>query len=897
MKTNRNFSKNLLLFHLLKTKYNGKSNQEQGYILVIALGIILALSGLMALYAKTNNKSEKETAMAAASSNSGFYGAEGQLNVRANQIREKFLNYGTPQGTSPSKADACFVTGANQGTGDFACDSKTIISPDPKVSDTLVTTYVTEKNGGVGVQGTVPQGDAFQGLSMLEVGHSIYALSFKKNDINNNNDGKQATAILQMDVKSRLIPMFQFAAFYTEDLEIFPSPPMTLSGPVHTNGNLYMGSSNGLDLKAQVTTVKDIFQSRKNSTETFADGKVRIADAAGNLLNLLFNGTGSTTETTNFMDPVRLNNVWGSQVKVRTDAPVSIPQPSILNQDGDYYKKADLRFLYKPVTTSTANLTSTSAYLTTVPFEVTAIDRSGTTPVETNLTLAQLKSLRQPVLVSADLAKIPASTPTGSGITSTYATFNICTPILDNALPTISLSGVTVQVWWNSLTTAQKNAFRLVAQDYLQTQIQSQNAPVRFSLMSTALKSISTTDTFLNDFGPTTAPTTFSNDSRLTAQFTTTTLRNTAWSNLREMTPQQIAGLREYSGLGTGTATADTSRCYISAPLTDIGRNAATDKSLTRFYNDREARDMRILQLNLESLAIWNHQGVYWNGSNLVSANELLYKKANADSSAPANSFQNLGLAPQDTSEGGMVIHATINSTTYASAKTKQSPYGFALTDGKQLLGLGKTTTYPDPTGMTFATDQGVYVQGDYNVGAKDYHTGKGATLSTPTTDANATVRVQNKQPAAFLADTFYPLSNACLNPDRSINHRPGTNCDNAGIGDTASKIAASHTEQNVAILSGTDLSNKPSNGQYNGGLENYPRFLEDWSSKEWRYRGSFVSISTPLYAQGVWGSGYNPPLRPWDYDVLFNTFENLPPLTPRFVVLKQESFIRSFDQ
>ncbi|BAQ60593.1 hypothetical protein GM3708_999 [Geminocystis sp. NIES-3708] len=897
MKINRNSSpKNFFLLHLLKTQGSHKSNQEQGYILVIALGVVLALSGLMALYAKTNNQSEKETSTAAVSSNSGFYGAEAQLNIRANRLREKFLDYGTPQGTSPSKADACFDNNANQGSGDFACEDKTIESPDQKMSDTLVTTYVTEKNGGVGVKGKVPQGDAYQGLSMLEVGHSIYALSFKETDINNQKDGKQATAILQMDVKSRLIPMFQFAAFYTEDLEIFPSPPMTLSGPVHTNGNLYMGSSNGLDLKAQVTTVKDIFHSRKNTTETFPDGRVRVANAGGSLLNLLFNGTGSTTQTTNFMDPVRLNNIWGSQIKVRTDAPVSIPKPSILNNEGDYYKKADIRIEYKPVATSTTNLSSSSTLLTTIPFAITAIDRSGTSPVEINLSQAQLNSLRKPVLVSADLAKIPASTPLVSPITSTYGTFNICTPILDNALPTISLSGITVQVWWNTLTTAQKNAFRLVAQDYLQTQIQSQNAPVRFSLMGTALKSINTTDTFLTNFGPTTAPTSFSNDSRLTAQFTTTASRTIAWNNLREMNPQQIAGLREYTGLLTGTAVADTSRCYISAPVTDIGRNAATHKALTRFYNEREGRDMRILQLNIQSLAIWNHQGVYLNGTNLVSANELLYKKANADTSAPVNSFQRLGLAAQDTSDGGLVIHATIDNTTYSTAKTKQSPYGFALTGGRQLLGLGKTTTYKDPTGMTIATDQGLYVQGDYNVGEKDYHTGQSADLTNPTTEANAKVRVHNKQPAAFLADTFYPLTNACLNQDRSINHFTNVNCDN-GIGDAASKITSSHTEQNAAILSGTDISGKP--GAYNGGLENYPRFLENWSNKEWRYRGSFVSISIPLYAQGAWGGGnvYSPPLRPWDYDIAFNDIENLPPLTPQFVVLKQESFIRSFDQ
>lgn len=889
MKTLKNLPfKNWLLVTLLKSQ-NGNSSSEKGYVLVVAIAIILGVSGLLALYAKTS-KVQQTSATAAIDSSTGFYGAEAGLNLRANKLRDKFLNYQRPDGTSPTSATACFDdTSSNDGTEDYACDKLELAAGSTNRSKNSVTTYVIGEDEGV--KGIVPQGDLFQGLSMVEFTHSIYSLAFK--DANTASDeGKQATAILQMDLKSRTVPMFQFAAFYTEDLEIFPSPPMTLNGPVHTNGNLYLGSSNGLDLKGQVSTVKNIFQSRKNNSETFPDGRVRIATATNTLLNLLFNGTGSTTQTTNFMDPDRIAAKWGSQIKVRTNAPVSIPTASILNNEGDYYKKGDLRIEYKPVATSTATLTATSPLLTTVPFAITAIDRTNiNAPVETNLTLNQLKSLRQPVMVRAEIAKIPALTPLVAPITSSYAAFHACAP---SSLPT-----GTILTWWNALTTAQKNAFRLVAQDYLQTQIQSQNVPVRFSLLSQSMTTING-DALFNNFAPTTAPISFANDPRLTAQFTTATLRNTAWTNLRAMTPQQIAGLLEFNPV-TNLSVADTSRCFVSAPITDIGRDAANHKSFTRFYNEREAREMRILQLNIQSLALWNDHGVYWDGTNLISAKELLYEQAPVDNTAPVNSFQRLGLAAKDESEGGMVIHATIdgNNPNYSSAKTDQSRYGFAFTNGKQLLGLGKTTNQVDPTGLTIATDQGIYIQGDYNVGRKDFHTGFATDLGTPTPDdANTKIRVHNKQPAAFLADTFYPLSNTCFNQDQSINHFTGVNCDN-GIGDSASKRTPSHTEKNAAILSGTDISNKPNNGQYNGGLENYPRFLENWSSKEWRYKGSFVSVSTPLYARGVWGGGnvYSPPLRPWDYDTEFNDARNLPPLTPQFVYIKQDSFIRSFDQ
>ncbi|WP_017293270.1 hypothetical protein [Geminocystis herdmanii] len=867
MKTNRNFSpKNLLLFHLLTAQGNGKSNQQQGYILVVAIGIVLALSGLMALYAKTINQSEQETTTALASSNTGFYAAESALNIRANKLREIFLNYGTPKGTSPNKADACFISGANKGSGDFACEEKRIESPDK--SDTLVTTYVTEKNGGEGVVGIVPQGDAYQGLSMLEVGHSIYALSFK-DDINNKSDGKQATAIIQMDVKSRLIPMFQFATFYVDDLEIFPGAAMTLSGPVHTNGDLFLGSNVSLDIKGQVTTVKDIYSRRKHfPTQTFPDGRVKIStalpDPNGSFLkNLLRWGSGSTAQTPNPMDPQKIADNWGSQIKVRTDAPVSIPEPSILSKEGkdgkpgEYYEKADIRITFKPRATSNAN------YLNTVPFEITAIDRSPTTPVEVELTEAQRKSLRQPVMVGADLAAIPAGD------------YNICTPVpltnphltdpilasWRNALNSTNrntLDNTFTQVanWWNGLTAAQKNTLANKVQDYLVNRIQSQDQPLSFASFSRQTNPSHSvtypTTPLINPLNfPSTAP----------SGFTTT-----EWNNIRNMTPQQIAGL--------------TGRCFVAAPILEVGRDASGHTTPFRYVNVREGnREMRLLQLNIQSLAIWNRDGKYLNGTTLTSTANLLYVSEEPDNSAPVNSFQRLGLAAKDDTEGGMVIHARVDdSATTRKASLLTSPYGFAFVRGQQLFGLAQTTNHPDPTGLTIASDQAIYVQGDYNNVRKQN--------TDPLTSST------NRQPASILADSFNALSNACLNNDIAINHEGGTGCS------VPSRVDARDTTFNAAVLGGTDISTvNSSDTGYNGGLENYPRFAENWTNRTWTYRGSFVSISKPLYVSGLWGPGYNAPIRNWDYDPDFNDPKKLPPLTPQFVVLKQESFIRSFDQ
>jgi len=136
---------------------------------------------------------------------------------------------------------------------------------------------------------------------MLEYRYSINSVTQKANA-----SSGQVTAMTNMAVKARLIPMFQFAAFYLNDLEILPGAVMNLSGPIHTNGNLYLGGNAGplgLNINSQVTLSKSLYNSRKDRTFTYADGSVRIMNLAATYLNLLSNGTGSTTPTTAAMNP------------------------------------------------------------------------------------------------------------------------------------------------------------------------------------------------------------------------------------------------------------------------------------------------------------------------------------------------------------------------------------------------------------------------------------------------------------------------------------------------------------------------------------------------------------------------------------------------------------------
>ena len=49
-------------------------------------------------------------------------------------------------------------------------------------------------------------------------------------------------------INTRATPIFQFAVFYTDDLEINPGPSMTLGGRVHTNSDMFLNCGGTLTM-------------------------------------------------------------------------------------------------------------------------------------------------------------------------------------------------------------------------------------------------------------------------------------------------------------------------------------------------------------------------------------------------------------------------------------------------------------------------------------------------------------------------------------------------------------------------------------------------------------------------------------------------------------------------
>jgi hypothetical protein len=149
--------------------------------------------------------------------------------------------------------------------------------------------------------------------------------------------------------------------------------------------------------------------------------------------------------------------------------------------------------------------------------------------------------------------------------------------------------------------------------------------------------------------------------------------------------------------------------------------------------------------------------------------------------------------------------------------------------------------------GFSVATNVAAYVQGHYN--ANGVISNDGSEIRQPDS--------ASEPPASISADAVTILSTAWSDANSSL-----------GL----SNRVAQQTEVSAAIMTGLVPTNKNGNGTYSGGVENLPRFLENWSGVKFGYRGSMAVLFESEVATEPWGSSnvYNPPSRVWGFNQLF---------------------------
>jgi hypothetical protein len=207
--------------------------------------------------------------------------------------------------------------------------------------------------------------------------------------------------------------------------------------------------------------------------------------------------------------------------------------------------------------------------------------------------------------------------------------------------------------------------------------------------------------------------------------------------------------------------------------------------------------------------------------------------------------------------------------------------HALKLVDGK----LGHLPTRPDGTGgFTVASENPVYIQGDYNANG-----GFGA--------GNAA--------AAVIADAVTLLSNQWSDAG-SLNNpiKPGTDICVAPV-PSCSRKATVPTWYRLAIAAGKNANfKKPawdagatSDNGTDGGVHNFLRYVESWGT-DLNYLGSIVSLYYSQYDTGIFKcctTVYSPPHRVYKFDTLFLDPTKLPPGTPTFQDIDNVSYRQDF--
>jgi Tfp pilus assembly protein PilX len=1018
------------------------SQQESGYAMVIVSIVSVVMFSMMGAYLLVTNITKSSTNAYVDGTNT-FYAAESGLNKRADQLRQKFVGYTLPTGLSPGQTVStdpvtpanivnCFSiptsTTISDTASDFECrnyafkynnNSAVVSGSGGAVQSTNVSkqidytafTFVADKTiydptstVAAPVPSVIPSGQLYAGLNSQQYRYTVYSTAAKVDPANpvSSLQRGDAQTVLQMDFKSQIIPLFQFAAFYDRDLEINSSTPMTLTGRVHTNANLYVqptpptsspAGTVGIDFQNKVTVAGDIYN-RVDASSLDRSGTTRVLLGTTSANFPAYN-SGPTPLAPLSADQISdlLGQVANKGSGVQQLNP---PQAGFLrkrnyltNQIGEYFGKADLRLQMTPNSPIPFKFTAIQSGANAKGETCTTTFTSGQDPAQNyidptrqgsnfkchNFSLGEITSLQQPVLVLT------------RGNTEEEARF--CDkPIggsIDRLREILKYADVTADPTTAGLSAAQIDKVLRA----LQVAISARRQPVDYQNVSAA--------------GALPAD----------AQATFATLLGNSTLNV-ELTPAQITAISTASPASIAKARQS---CFLPAPIVRVARNLGyngnnpptppdvipkpsggggggggsdviKDKKISLglqdfllaligtkpayaattigpsygLYDQREYRWMQVLQTNIESLTVWNRDGRFVNlPTDLTVAADLTTQLVPALTSgdptiAPTNppavdafsgngvlfiralpngsttgSFDRLGLGSADKTERGLVIHAHVDdfldgrdtgtSDVVANATRpieKINPDGTkVVVDYYRIYPNGVNVDYPVtpyafafnggrnlPGAMTIASDQGIYLQGDYNTIAK--------------------------KPAAIMADTITALSVNCVSrktgDDPSKIPTANINCliypwegliegDSPWTGGSLTKdpqakmYIAQTTSVNAAFLSFTARSfgnlglDRGYGGTelYSGGLNNYMRFVEDWDDgKSFNYSGSLVSLATPLEFAGRFRSGggeysyFNPPDRNFNYDASFNAFLSLPPMTPSVIYLQQDVFRRN---
>ncbi len=267
------------------------SEGQRGMVLVVCLIILLMLS-LIGIASITTSNTDMIIAGNEMNQTGSFYAAESGLERAAAAIITSYQTTGSPPSPLPSGEH---TVGAFQ-------YSYNVTDQGPAVNSEL-------------------SGGAYEGLYGLV---KTFDVSSTGLDI-----GRESAVLLNMSFQDALIPIFQFAVFYENDLELAPEFDMTLGGRIHSNGDIYLQSGNDLYLDSYLTSMGNVIHgSKPGSGQGSSSGDIFIRDSDGDYQNMR-NSDGTFLDST---DPDWVNSSlsrWGGNVEDRNHGITELYMPVV----------------------------------------------------------------------------------------------------------------------------------------------------------------------------------------------------------------------------------------------------------------------------------------------------------------------------------------------------------------------------------------------------------------------------------------------------------------------------------------------------------------------------------------------------------------------------------------
>jgi hypothetical protein len=251
---------------------------------------------------------------------------------------------------------------------------------------------------------------------------------------------------------------------------------------------------------------------------------------------------------------------------------------------------------------------------------------------------------------------------------------------------------------------------------------------------------------------------------------------------------------------------------------------------------------------------------------------------------------------------------AAWNNPSTGTSGTNYFRRSVRLFNGEDLQTNAATGKLSTTLGITISSENMVYTWGNYNTTGINVAPGAGTSSYNDATKTShyMPTATDRQVPASIVSDAWFPLSKtwsdslSAIWPD-TLTSRPADRVPSGTVAvtDETSVRAGIIAGNNMGALAGTPNAGNDtgsSESRLNGGMHNFPRFLEYWNGDRFNFVGALIPLYRSTQALGPYNNhapaaNYWAPLRNWAFDTTFRDPNRLPPGTPQFQHIEPTGF------